>query len=297
LIDIPEGIVIDHRGNIFVSNNRLENELRVPEILEIAADNTTSVFATLDPGVVDEFPTGVVGLAVDARGNLFAALASRKPATHGIWRLRRDGSAERVAGSEQMITPNALAFDAHGNLYATDSSDGAIWRFPPAGPGRLWLRHDLLAPHPDFGIGANGIAFVPPRSLFVANSDFGLIARVPIQLTGDAGEPQTVAIGFELLLIDGLAADAHGDLHAVIAGASIFGTAPLVHVNPRTGAITASTTAWDKFDFPTSLAFGTGPRGRKSVYVINSGVFPEDRPGAAPGIVRVGVDAPGFPAR
>ena len=50
-----------------------------------------------------------------------------------------------------------------------------------------------------------------------------------------------------------------------------------------------------RFDFPTSLAFGTGRRDRKSVYVVNGGLFPEDRPEAAPGIVRVGVGVPGAP--
>jgi len=38
LIDMPEGIAIDHRGNIYVSNRRLENDSRVCEILRIASD-------------------------------------------------------------------------------------------------------------------------------------------------------------------------------------------------------------------------------------------------------------------
>jgi hypothetical protein len=104
-----------------------------------------------------------------------------------------------------------------------------------------------------------------------------------------------VAIGFELLIVDGLAADVHGGLHAAIVGASITGSAPLVHVHPRTGAITSSTDEWGQFDFPTSLAFGAGSRDHKSVYVVNSGLFPEDRPEAAPGVIRVGVGVPGLP--
>jgi sugar lactone lactonase YvrE len=192
-----------------------------------------------------------------------------------------------------MLVPNALTFDARGNLYATDSEDGTVWRFPRGGAGALWVRDDLLTGNP--AIGANGIAFVPPRSLYVANTDFGWIVRIPIEKNGDAGLPKVVAIGIELFIIDGLAADVHGDLHAAIAGNSIVGTAPLVHVNPRTGAVTASTAAWDKFDFPTSLAFGKGPRDQKSVYVVNSGLFPEDRPEAAPSVVRVGVGVPGRP--
>jgi hypothetical protein len=88
--------------------------------------------------------------------------------------------------------------------------------------------------------------------------------------------------------VDGLAADVHGDLYAAIAGATIFGTAPVVKVDPRTGTITPCTDELARFDFPTSLAFGQGPRDHKSVYVVNGGLFPEDRPEAAPSVVRVG---------
>ena len=59
LIDMPEGIAIDRRGTIFVGNRRLENDTRVSEILEIGRDGATSVFATLDPAVADNFAAGV----------------------------------------------------------------------------------------------------------------------------------------------------------------------------------------------------------------------------------------------
>ena len=293
LIDIPEGIAVDHHGNIYVSNRRLENDYRVSEILKLAPDSTVSVLATLDPRTAnDEGPTG---LAVNSRGELFAGLATSHDDTRGIWRIGTDGSTGRLRGSERMILPNALTFDPQGNLYATDSSDGTVWRFPRGGRGALWLRDDLLAGFPDAPIGANGIAFVPPSSLYVANTNFGWIVKIPIGRNGRAGRAEVVAIGFELLIVDGLAADVHGGLHAVIAGASITGSAPVVHVDPRTGAITSSTDEWGQFDFPTSLAFGAGSRDHKSVYVVNSGLFPEDRPEAAPSVVRVGVGVPGSP--
>jgi sugar lactone lactonase YvrE len=293
LIDIPEGIVIDQQGNIFVSNNRLENDKRVAEILRIARDGTVSVFAILHPGVKDQFGKGVLGLAIDPHGDLYAALTTFNPRTRGVWRISPDGEAKRLPGSGRMVQPNAITFDGDGNTYVTDSADGTIWRFPEGERGRLWIRDALLAPDVEFGIGANGIAFVPPRSLYVANTELALIAHVRIKRNGEPAEPEVVALGDELLLIDGLAADSQGNLHAVIAGASIFGTSPLVKVNPSTGEITSSTNQADQFDFPTSLAFGRGPRNHESVYVVNSGLFPVERGEAAPGVARVRVGVSG----
>jgi sugar lactone lactonase YvrE len=295
LTDLPEGVAVNHRGEVFVGNRRLAGEQRVSEILRIAPDNSVSVFATLGPSPSEAVDGGVLGLAVNPNGDLYAAFPSGDPATHGVWRISRSGGLARLAGSDAMLTPNALAFDTRGNMYATDSRDGTVWRFPRGRPGALWLRHPLIAPA--FGIGANGVAFVPPATLFVANSDLALLARIPIRADGSPGAPDVAAAGLELLLVDGLASDVHGDLYAAIAGSTIFGTAPVVRIDPRTGDISPSADEVDGFDFPTSLAFGIGRRDRKSLYIVNAGLFPEDRPQAAPSVVRLGVGVPGAAIR
>jgi sugar lactone lactonase YvrE len=123
---------------------------------------------------------------------------------------------ERLPGSAGMRTPNALAFDADGDLYVTDSEDGTIWRFPRTGTGALWLRHPLLAHAPGFGVGANGILFRPPGTLFVANTEQGLIVQIPIERSGAPGEPHVVASGPELLTVDSLAIDPQGFICAAI---------------------------------------------------------------------------------
>jgi sugar lactone lactonase YvrE len=295
VIDMPEGIAIGRDGTIFLGNRRLEGDERVSELLAIAPGGDVSTIAVLDMGAPPDFDFGVLGLAVNPRGDIYAAVASGNRATHGVWRVARDGSRARLPGSEAIQKPDALAFDARGNLYVSDIQGGSVWRFPPGGAGSVWLRHELLAPDPS--LGANGLAFVPPRTLYVANSDRALIVGIPIQPGGSPGEPEVVAEGFELLLVDGLAADVRGDLHAVVAGFSIFGTAPLVRVDPQTGSITPSTADYGLFDFPTSLAFGTGRDDRQSVYVVNGALFPDDIPGAGPGVVRVGVGVPGLPSQ
>ena len=76
----------------------------------------------------------------------------------------------------------------------------------------------------------------------------------------------------------------------------ILGTAPIVRLDPHTGTITPITDQDDAFDLPTSPTFGAGPLDHKSLFVVNSGFFPEDRPEAAPGVVRVRIGVPGVPA-
>ena len=293
-IDVAEGIAIDDQGHIFISVGRLENDIRVVEILEIALDGTVSVFATLNPAGVDSFDAGPAGLAFDSKGDLYAAVISSHPKLHGVWRVRRDSAPERLEGSQRMLVPNALAFDSDDNLYVTDSIGGAVWRFPPGGHGRSWIRDPLLAPDP--AIGANGIAFVPPNNLYVANLDRALIARIRIRPDGGPTLPEIAAAGYELLGIDGLAADQRGMLHACIVVSVALGTSPLVEVDPETGKITPSTADPSAFDLPTSPAIGRGPLDRRSVFVVNSGFFPEDRPEAAPGVIQVGVGVRGASA-
>jgi sugar lactone lactonase YvrE len=293
--DMLEGIAIDHQGIIFVTNRKLEGETRTAQILRIARDNSVSVFVTLDHGLPNDLQSGPLGLVFDNHGDLYTALPTGHPETHGVWRIHPNGQAERLAGSEGMIVPDGLTFDARGNLYATDVIDGTIWRFPRTGAGALWLRDDLLAPAPN--LGANGIAFVPPSTLFVANTDQAAVVRVPIKPDGTPGVPSVAAQAFELLVIDGIAADVHGGIHALMPLGNTLGFSPLAAVDPNTGSIVSSSDQAARFDFPTSLAFGTGPLDHKSVYVVNSGIFPEDRLDAAPGVIRVGLGVPGAPGR
>jgi sugar lactone lactonase YvrE len=39
----------------------------------------------------------------------------------GVYRVTRDGIAERIPGTEQILVANALAFDPRGNLYVSES--------------------------------------------------------------------------------------------------------------------------------------------------------------------------------
>ncbi len=183
---LPEGVAVDKTGNIYVSLFPLG------ELWKISPEGTESL-------LIDLPEPGAAGVAVDAPGNVYMTHISFNPDTQGVYRVTQDGAAERLPGTEAILVPNALAFDKGGNLYVTDSwrgeekaTVGAIWRIPRGGSAELWLQHETLDGLGEipgyFPIGANGIAY-RHGDLYVANTEKGLIVRIPILEGGDAGEP------------------------------------------------------------------------------------------------------------
>ena len=106
--EFPEGIAVDKPGNVYVGIDDLG------QIRKISPDGSESI-------LVDFGELGLLGLAVDAPGNVYAVRNTQNPDTHGVWRVSRDGESERLPGSEQIIFPNALAFDKVGNLYVSET--------------------------------------------------------------------------------------------------------------------------------------------------------------------------------
>jgi sugar lactone lactonase YvrE len=98
--------------------------------------------------------------------------ATFEPATHGIWKVERNGSSRLFGALDPTGFPNAIAFDEAGNLFVCDSSLGQIWKISRTGEAKVWLKDPLLAPVTNFG--ANGIEFVRD-DLYVANTDQGSI--------------------------------------------------------------------------------------------------------------------------
>jgi len=89
-----------------------------------------------------------------------------------------DGSSDRIVfGSNSFPAPNALEFDRDGNLYVSDSFQGAIYKIPnpdgcaPSCPVTTLIQDSLLATAGFPGFGANGLAFNSKETaLFVANT-------------------------------------------------------------------------------------------------------------------------------
>jgi len=275
----PEGVALDKTGNLYVGFQPLG------QIRKITADGT-------DPVVVQFPDAGTLGLAVDAIGNLYASHASGNPGTGGVYRLNTDGLLERFAGTEQMVFPNSLAFDNRGNLYVTDSATGTIWRIPKKGAAAPWLQHELLE---GLGlvpgwppIGANGIVY-RQGTLYVANTEKGLILRVSIGVDGSPGEPEILADGPAVYGPDGLALDVFGNIYAAL----VFQD-KLVRIDPADGNVTELATIDDGLDEPASLAFSTQKGHRQSVFVTNFSVIPDDG-GAGPALLQIEIGVPGLP--
>ena len=278
--EFPEGIAFDLHGNLYVSIAPL-GEIRRRE-----GDNWP-VYARIDPGTTG---LGVLGLTADRCGTIYAAAPTDAPDWHGIVAVAPDGARERLPGSEQIIFPNALAFDHRGNLYVTDSIGGAIWRLPRDGTADRWLEHETLAGTGALGngfpLGANGIAYFRGR-LYVANTEKKHVVEIPIDDSGAAGPPTVVhAFGGPMDFLDGITVDLVGNLYVLVTGAN-----QLVRIE-RSGAVTTVAGAADGLNIPASLAFGPGPLSR-TLYVTNFSL-PGLTPEPTPGVVSFDVPLPGL---
>jgi sugar lactone lactonase YvrE len=283
--EFPEGIAVDKTGNVYVSLIVL-NQIR-----KIDRGDAQSVLTSFDvPG------TGPAGLAVDPTGTVYAAVGAANPETfetdpahRGVYRVRSDGTNERLPGTGAMIFPNDVTLDKRGNVYATDTAGGSVWRVPRGGSAELWADHPLLKGNGDFGfgfpIGANGIA-VRHNKVIVANSERGLLVRVPIQPDGSAGTPTVLAESPALIGADGIALDVLANVY--------------VGINPQNtvvrvgddGSIATLATADDGLNQPSTLAFGTVTGDQQTLFVANFSLF---SPSPTPGVLKLRVGVPGMP--
>jgi sugar lactone lactonase YvrE len=281
--ELPEGLAMDHHGDIFVA--------LAPrgEVREVASDGSQSTVATVSPPGQG---FGPLGLAFDGRGDLFVAVATFNPATGGVFEITKSGAVTRLSGSEQIGLPNGLAFDHRGTLYVTDSLNGAVWRLTSDAPATLLVKDPLLAGDGsfDFGVplGANGIAY-RDGSLYVGVTELGRIVRIPISAAGSPGALQVVSEGPQLIGSDGFQFDIHGGLYIALNVQN-----KLVRLAPG-GGLTVVATAADGLDFPASPAFGAGRGDRQTVFLTNFALGHANPADAHPSVLAFAVGVPGMP--
>ena len=290
--ELPEGIAITKTGNMYVS-------LGPPSfagggygaIWKLSPDGTEITSLV-------EYPGGPApaGLAVDAPGNVYFALPDPGGAYAGVYRLTGDGDPERLPGTENIIVPNGLALDKHGNLFISDSALGVIWRVPTDGssPAEIWLQHELVAGCTQNDFGANGIAFWK-GGLYVANTGRGALVYVPVMNDGSPGDPTMIAGNLDcepegLFGMDGIALDVQGNIYALLVLQN-----KLVRIDPADGTFTVLLTEEDGLWNPASIAFGTGNEERKTIFITNYAVIPPGSDIFGPAVLKYDTGVPGLP--
>jgi sugar lactone lactonase YvrE len=255
---LPEGIALDKEGNIYVGF------YPTGQIWKITSQGERSLLATLD--VVGPVGGGLVGFAFDEEGDLYVCDASGVAATHGIWKVDRNGATHLIANLDPTGFPNDLAFDGDGNLFVTDSYLGEIWKISKSGEAKVWLKSSLLDPgSPTCCYGANGIAF-DGGYMFVANTDQGTIVRIQMGEKENGGPHAEVFVKSPAIVgADGIAFDVR---HNVYVTADYQNT--LILISPN-GDIKTLATASEGLDFPADAHFGQLQGQRRFLFWTNGG--------------------------
>lgn len=298
--EISEGVAVDKSGNVYVSLAPLGQIVRFAP-----GSSDYEVFATVpdwDLAPDDYFVShyGILGLALDEAGHVYAAIDSASNA--GVWRFDcRTGSGTRFEGTENMLFANALAFDDTGNLFVTESFSGmegdiplgAIWKIGLDGTSEKWIENTTLGGPNQFGLakpnGANGIAY-RGGLLYVNVLQQTSIVTIEVLDDGSPGviEPYVETdLGF---INDGIALDAQGRVYLT----DIF-TNGVLRIDPDGTIVPIAGGTEAGFDASTSIAFGIGGT-ELTMYAVNlagGSVEPGDRPG--PALVALDVDTPGMP--
>ena len=306
-----EGVAVDKTGNVFVSSTFTGELLKFPP-----GSSEFEVFGTIDDWAAGgQFGAGFLGLAVDAKGNVYGT-AQWQGAT-GVYKFdRKTGDDTLIPGTEQMSFPNAITFDKVGNMYVTDSNStgvsnpvpaghvpmGAIWRIGRDGVATKWLESPVLGGSGGAGlatpVGANGIVY-SKGVLTVANAEGTGLFTVPILGDGSPGAISPLpTVGWPVAnspfgvipaVPDGIALDVHGAIYvASVAHNAVFrvntdGTVDELYNDP----------AYSVLNFPSSVAFGTGKGFNQTLYVVNLAFAPP--PAAPAALVTVDVGVPGQP--
>lgn len=297
-------VVVDKKGNAYVNVTTLQNRVN---LWKFSSDG--DLISTTDICTGDAY-----GLTMDNKENIYIAVTGED---RGVYRLDRRGNVTLLPGTDQIVAANALTFDQRGNLYVTESLSGApgdygqggIWRIPNRGEAELVLRDDLLTGTGavlGFPMGANGIACYR-GNLYVANSDKGLIVKIPIKRNGELGQPEIWKVleaipealpplaGFPIMG-DGIKIDEFGNIFIAVVSKCAVIKINAKDLTQETIAVLGSDTTdplYAPLSTPNSVAFYPGMGLRKGLLVTNVGMIPGLGPGK--GLVKIEIEVPGYP--
>lgn len=175
----PEGIAVDSKGSLYVSNAGL----------------SIDTIAVYSPGASKPRLTipgpGYYGIAVDSKGDIFAtyvggSVAGYKPNTKKPF--------ETIGGFDN---PTGIAIDSKDNVWVADDNANKIYMIPA---GTKEVKTVALA-----GLdGPTGIAFGSGDTLYVAN--YGHIANVLVYSAGSKKPSLTISNGISGPTLNGVTA-------------------------------------------------------------------------------------------
>lgn len=189
-----------------------------------------------------------LGITLDRENNIYVCDTQ----LHAVLRVDPNGNTSRYADQTNagpLRSPNFSVFDAHGNLYVSDSgtfkgNNGRICRVQPNGKATVF--------HPGPFAFANGLAInAQEDALFVIESNRDCITRIEIKRDGTAGERTHYCDGLAHVP-DGMAFDAAGNLYV-----GCYGLNRIYFVNPQ-GQVSLFCEDLENYRLssPTNIAFG-----------------------------------------
>lgn len=136
--NFPAGIVVDSNGNLYVADGSAIRMVTAAGVVTTFAGQSQSSGIADGAGAAAQF-TALLGLAIDASGNLYAADANRvrKIAPDGVVSTVagevQAGFADGEASAAQFNLLGGVAVDAQNNLFVTDVFSNAIREITPEG--------------------------------------------------------------------------------------------------------------------------------------------------------------------
>jgi sugar lactone lactonase YvrE len=258
----PEGLTIDFHGNFYTGSAASKSPGAICEFEPNGAFERSIPIPAGAGGVVS-----LLGVLFEGSHTVFAldfadTLAGGKNNGRVLSVNTENGSVQAIATGFSF--PNGIAEDLLGNLYVADSFQGTITRMAQDGSNKtVWSASPLLAGNPaaPLPIGANGIAFdLFFQNVYVSNTSFQQIIRIPVERDGSAGAARIFAAGATIDAdqdttnaldgADGIAFDLFGHLY-VAANAN----AEIQVLSPSAQLIARYSNPSLPVDVPASLVF------------------------------------------